>query len=380
MTQDQGEVDDVDEVRERPAAIFDRYFIEALRPDLRLRYLGRQDFGYQTDPQAQLLSEISEHLNSAFSRQWPTIISADKPKGLHFDYVKATVENAIAFQYDHHAFVGLTVPLADRIVDTCQTVAVSPTINALVRPGWAGPIPPAQISTAFFGIQLQFIACHELGHHFHGHQSENPEGLFEEFSSAEEVAVPSRLDKQAREVDADGYSVHMVLNNLFSGEPRDKTLKLLGWSRPTENADAATLKLFLLAVGAYFYTRPFADFSAKTVDSLTHPFALARMNVVMHEVREWARKHSPHLLRRTKERRFEQLMAAIEQALPSPPKPSVGAPGVDWHQQGRFLRSAQGREYWARLFERRSTLRAEMADRRWMLLQEIDDSVPEIVL
>jgi hypothetical protein len=337
-----------------PEIIFDRYIRNKRIP----RYQGKANLLLIEDPATRdLLEETQRTINDVYAAQRGSTLAPGTPPTLHFDYVDSGVVNAIAFQDEGCAFVGLTLPLFDEVGQTCQLLVTSDLVSAIFRQEKPTEHQRHQLFTAFFASQLQFIACHELGHHVHGHCSdcERSPLIWEEF--AEGGSASGGLVDQAGELDADGYAVHMMLHNFVAGPPRPKLLELLG-RRMDDTEDIALLELLILAAGSFFFRRQ-QEFERDKVADLTHPPAAARMHFVMEEFASWLDIHRPstaHLINRT---RFAALMGAAASAL------STITAGVPWQEQTEFLLSQLGRDYLARVAEARSKLRDVMSNRRW---------------
>ena len=337
-----------------PEIIFDRYIRNKRIP----RYQGKANLLLIEDRATRdLLEETQRTINDVYAAQRGSILAAGTLPTLHFDYPDSGVVNAIAFQDEGCAFVGLTLPLFDEVGQTCQLLVTCDLVSDIFRQEIPTDHQRHQLFTAFFAAQLQFIACHELGHHVHGHCSDCEGSLliWEEF--AEGGSARGGLTDQAGELDADGYAVHMMLHNFVAGSPRPKLLELLG-RRMDDTEDVAVLELLILAAGSFFFRRQ-QEFEEDKVAALTHPPVAARMHFVMEEFASWLDTHRPSIAHLINGARFAVLMGAAASAL------STNTSGAPWQKQTEFLLSQPGQNYLAHLAEARSKLRDVMSNRRW---------------
>jgi len=207
-----------------PEVIFDRYIRNKIP-----HYQGKANLVLIEDRVTRdLLDDTQRTIKEVYAAQGGSIFVRGTRPALHFDYVNSSVVNAIAFQDEGCAFVGLTLALFNEVGQTCQLLVTSGLVTSIFRLETPTDHERHQLFTAFFAAQLQFIACHELGHHVHGHCSDDEQTMpiREEFS--EDWRISGGLTDQARELDADGYAVHMILHNFVAGSPRLKLLELLG--------------------------------------------------------------------------------------------------------------------------------------------------------
>jgi hypothetical protein len=105
------------------------------------------------------------------------------------------------------------------------------------------------------------------------------------------------------------------------------------------SAEDCILTLVVLSVGAlFFFLRP-REFLISEVRSSEHPFALARMNVVLYDLTGWCTLKRPGLEEWAPLEKFQRIMACVQAAAASPEQQRA------WALQGEFLRSPEGKEY-----------------------------------
>jgi hypothetical protein len=191
-------------------------------------------------------------------------------------------------------------------------------------------------------IQHRFIVAHEFTHHVHGHLSlEGTESVFfNEIVNSEN----GKLEEQTFEVAADAYAVFQVLANLIDGGWRSQAVKLL--KLDTESAsvqDQALFSCFVVAVGAYLFSR-FPDVvDNANIYKLEHPPQAARMDYIMRQAVKWSKASHPSLTAQITPDRFQKLMNAVATAT------AEMNGGNGWAAQTAFLQSDSGSAYLKKL-------------------------------
>lgn len=341
-----------------PEVVFDRHFRNKISLEEQKVYQRKVDLDLiEHEPTRLLLHDVQIAINKAYAAQRFRIASQEYLRGIHFDYIQSPIPNAIAFQDEGIAFVGFTIPMLDSIGAVCKLLADAPQIAGLFRPGEVTAHERNQLFTALFGLQQQFVACHELGHHFHGHTCGEAASAapWQEFA---DNSGQGNLRKQAGERDADGFAAHMMLRNCIAGVPRGKFLELLG--QPERSPDDLLLSALIIAAGSFFFFRE-RPFDAESIEELTHPLAAARVHFIVEEIAAWLEEHRPASAAFVTLERFHALMKAVAEAL----RPQTS--GEQWDIQTDFLLSPRGREYLEAVAYHRAVLRDDMADLRWEL-------------
>jgi hypothetical protein len=346
-----------------PEAEFDRYFrSEFVTAKDRKNLPGRLDLD-KLDPEfASVLTGVQHHINQMFARQSDRIHTANGSVELHLDYIAPPERpernaNAVAFNYNGFFFVGLTLDLVERMFGICSVLSRSSASGDLLALTLDTKEKRDLFLACLFMVQVQFVIDHELGHHVHGHTpTRRSSNFFSEFSEQERKAGIDSLKKQAREVEADGYAVHMMAMGLFTDEAGPGLVRTLA---PHGIEDDRFLTLFLLlSIGSFMFLGLQHGFDPSKVREETHPFGLMRMNVVMVDFDGWAREHQPAILPYLTQDHFTRIMWTIAAAQPD----SLAV--QEWHRQGEFLRNGDG-GYREDLYAARELLRQEMAERSW---------------
>jgi hypothetical protein len=311
---------------------------------------------------AASLEETRDQINRVYAQNSPGIQNPHGATQVHLDFVTSEKLNAIAFVYEDRPFIAITTALLRRLGEIASQMwrlnLVAPMLGIVLdqdtRNRFAGTL---------LVVQLQVLASHELGHHFHGHcasdaDNEIAEFAFEDVAAINSAIVPNRLRDQAMEVEADGYATHHMLQNFFSGGIGGNLHRILVSGKGVEDF---TLTYFLLATGSLLYLWGSRSFSAEDVYMYRHPPALSRLNVVMTDLGGWLSLNHPHLQDWATIERFQAVMTAV----------AAAAEGkidqAPWEAQGTFLRSVDGQRYTDNLYAVRATLRAEMQPYQWHL-------------
>jgi hypothetical protein len=318
-----------------PEVLFHRYFQE-LGPLERGKYRGKHDLK-GLEPFAPLLVGIQEALNEGLNEEHeaPQHINC---RPFYFDYVDSTVQNARAFRYGGYSFVGITIPLVYGLWNSCHLLSRSQLIAAALCVRLEGEERDG-LRTVLFRTMLSFLVLHEYTHHVHGHL--DPRGSEPVFlDEILDFDQPGDLEQQALEVDADGYAVYLVLNNLILGSARSSALIFLKLDAEPESVqDEVLFSCFVVAVGACLYVRPPAVVNSTKIYTLTHPPQAERMNRLMQQAMRWCQQVRVDLVTWMTLPRFQRLMTTAAEA-------TLGeSGGINWAAQTAFLMSRDGREY-----------------------------------
>jgi hypothetical protein len=204
--------------------------------------------------------------------------------------------------------------------------------------------------------QLQFISSHEVGHLFHGHLPRN--AFRTEFLNRITSGTADSMKDQAREVEADAYAVHLLLSNALLSDTGAKIRARLKSRLAKEDC---ILTLVMLSIGSLFYFLDPLEFESDRVRHGDHPFALARMNVVVREITNWCKLHLPEYIDWATLPRFQKVMAPVANAVGSEERFKM------WLRQGDFLRDQSGADYTSDLYRFQDELRSEMDPLRWRI-------------
>ena len=136
----------------------------------------------------------------------------------HFDFLEVTrgIANAHAFQHDGFAFIVMTQPLVELLLNLTFDLSQSPLVRQLF--GISAPtVDRDGVHLALFQLQFDFLLGHEYTHHVHRHCAPDETlAVRTEFLQEEDGS----LEQQAQELDADGYSSYLLLANLLQDENR----------------------------------------------------------------------------------------------------------------------------------------------------------------
>jgi len=334
-----------------PEIVFDRFLRNTLPPAQRQIYKGKLDL--DTVSHLPGMREMLVGFQEGFQQTL-----CDSPEQaeyvphppIHFDYIEATVPNALAFLTEDFSFVGVTLPLILELLHSCVLLSRSEDVGTLLA-AIPGPDKPRRIIELLHSIQLSFVFAHEYTHIVHGHTlPATPESMF-----ADEIknGGEGNIELQAQEVDADGYASFLVLNDLLNGPRRALIVQRFGLEeRPfhfrqpqSELEDLTLFGAFVLALGGYFYLRVPDVLDNVSVYNLTHPPQAVRMVFAMRVAMAVATQNREHIASKMTPEKAEMFMGVTAKAL-------HGSGGtVSWDDQNAFYRSEQGQNYTARLTE-----------------------------
>jgi len=327
-----------------PEVSFHRYFQTRPRnPNAPAVYKGKQDLDSNTitPVAASFLKDVQEALNEALRNERQGIPEHVPHHPFHFDYIEASFPNALAFHYQGHAFIGVTMGLIDDLWGVSTDIGNSSAVAALLEVP-ATPERREAILNVTFQTQLVFIVSHEYTHHVHGHLSERDSGA-SFFNEIHEVGA-GRLNDQAFEMDADSYAVYHVLAHLITGPRRKQALEILGHEHtPPDRQDELLVDSFVISVGAFLYWLAAVESTPAAISDRTHPIQAARMSWIMGSTIGWARQNKPALTGYMTTKRFQLLMVCVSQAIPQ------AGSDTRWTAQTEFLRSEAGRNYFKEL-------------------------------
>lgn len=327
-----------------PEVILDRFLkSDERRQADRAVYKGKQDLQALEPSLASLLANI-QHILNADLRQRGGTFAMGCLYSFHFDYLDATHPNALAFEHEGYAFICVTMPLVRVLWRMSECLSNSTKVVEVFRVGPTSPEREA-ILAVLFTTQFAFIVAHEFAHHDRGH-FQPPLSKIELREEVQTADVVGSLERQAQEIDADGWAVYLALRHLIIGQRRDLTLGLLKFqAAPDECADKILLSSFIMAVATVLFVFPPALFDERTLYRLVHPPQAARMNAIMIRVKVWCQQNRPALAAWLTLERFQELMNVVREAI------AEIKTARDWSKQTEFFRSTAGSEYFKRLHE-----------------------------
>jgi hypothetical protein len=322
----------------------------------RLDIHGRLDLVNFAIPElAQAFEDARGLINEAWAANAPRILAPDGAIALHLDYINSSVVTAITFGYEGTYFVGLTGAMLEHLARTSSSLWRLNEVGELL-----GLEPTNETEDPLFQAllltQLQFISSHEVGHLFHGHQQRN--AFRTEYWQMMRSSTEDKTKDQAREVEADAYAVHLLLSNSLLSDAAELIRARLKSSLAKEDC---ILTLVMLSIGCLFYFLDPPEFESGRVRLEPHPFALARMNVVMREITNWCKLNLPEYIDWATLPRFQRVMAPVVEAGGSEERFKM------WLRQGDYLREQSGRDYTRDLYKFQDELRSEMDPQRWRI-------------
>src|SRR6266436_8626749 len=327
-----------------PEVLLDRFLkSDERRQGDRAVYKGKQDLQALEPSLGSLLASIQDTLNGELRRRGNTF-GMERMHTFHFDYVDATLPNALAFEHEGYAFICVTMPIVRMLWRMCERLSASPNVVEVFRVDAIMPEREA-LGAVLFTTQFAFIVAHEFAHHDRGHfqRIDSKTELWEEVRTTDALGS---LQQQAREVDADGWAVYLALSHLIIGQRRDMTRALLGLqTAPDDSVDKLFLSSFILAVATVLFVFPPAVFDERTLYALTHPPQAARMNAIMHRVKVWCQQNRSALETWLTLERFQGLMTAAREAT------AEMSATRDWSKQTEFFHTQAGAEYFKQLDE-----------------------------
>jgi hypothetical protein len=268
-----------------------------------------------------------------------------RPLVVHLDFLESLAENAHAFEDEGYHFIGITIPLVERLLRVSEALVAADEVTTLLK--LTGGLKQRENATGgVFSIELLFAAAHEFGHHLLGHVSGfRPE----QWNDVEDAGTGGSLEQQAEENLADGYAVFLVLGSLLDGLYGQQVLRVLGHgATPCPGADTILMSASLLCAFSLFSPKSHEAPDPASLYDLSHPPAFARVNGIIQTTRVWCQRYRPSLDAWMTWDRLEEIMHAEENSRP-------GGEGA-WESQLEFFMSPDGARYFERLGEQISRM------------------------
>jgi hypothetical protein len=332
---------------------FDRYFdtLDAADPLYAAHILDPQTA--QTEEVRQLAEaygRIKAEINQRFAANAVNIITPEGQARVHMDYIASSLVQAIAFRFEDWYFIGITEGMLALFAKSCSDLWRLNPLGELLGIELSRENRDAVFQFILL-IELQHISNHELGHMFHGHCADWRSGRYRaEFSVHTMVAESRGMERQAKELEADGYAVKLLLQNLLQGETGPFMHGRVKSTRPMREF---VLTLFLLSAASVLYYLEPIGFDPKTVRMGSHSEGIVRMNILMREILGWC-KDNVQWPDAVPLNEFQWVMALVITAAAKPAQEKI------WREQGAYLDSDEGRAYLNDIYKRRENLRAKM--------------------
>ncbi len=325
-----------------PEVLFHRRFQRLRRQEDRELYRGKADLDrLPGEPlPVKLLEDLQTMLNAALAGEKDVPEHADH-EPFHFDYVDSDEPNALALCGDGHSFIGVTIPLLDRLWQSASRVADSADVATLLNMQLSEAERTSmnvqqRIAVGVFRLELLFIVLHEWTHVVHGHVRPDDAGFANEVLARND----GNIEQQARESDADGYAAYHMLENIINGPERAHVVSVLAMGDKTVDVqEKLLLCCFIIAVAAYLFTCEPQEVNSETAYTFQHPPQALRMNLLMKSVKTWCYQNRQTLHEWLTLQPFQRLMNLVATA-------TWGMNGGDdWSEQIRFLKSPDGMAY-----------------------------------
>ena len=309
-------------------------------------YVGKLDLD-KVEPESfrDLLKFQQQNASVALSLEGYNASGGTEHPPYHFDFLEVTrgIANAHAFQHDGFAFIVMTQPLVELLLNLTFDLSQSPPVRQLFGIS-AAPVDRDGIHLALFQLQFDFLLGHEYTHHVHRHCApEQTLAVRTEFLQEEE---DGSLEQQAQELDADGYSSYLLLANLLQDENRYASV-LEGLGHAAHRSAASDELLFT----AFFVVvlNVFCAFWRKRTEvaalyKLVHPPPPVRINNIIQVAQMFAGQNGPVEDSWFQPSRFTELFRTAAATIP-------GSGRQTWDRQMALLRSPDGERYAQALFD-----------------------------
>jgi hypothetical protein len=288
--------------------------------------------------QPQVLSQIRTIINSRLKRYGKEIKPPQGPATIHLDFIDSAESNAQTFVEDGKYFIGIGSPMLLDFKRACEALTEREALTALLelKPD-ASTLKAQALATAIFVLQIQFVVFHELGHIFHNHRGAR--SFRKEYVPSPEEKIlllwPDRNGEHVSEMLADRYAVRMLLQDMISTETGANIYKGVGSAL---DPDECFLLLLILSIGASFFFGPSERFHPPLLRKRNHPSDLARMNIVMRSILEWADEQKREDIKQwASDYNFKWVTACIQDAAQSEDRRQ------DWIEQGEYFKADEGR-------------------------------------
>ena len=301
---------------------------------------------YEPESFRDLLKFQQQNASVALSLEGYNASGGTEHPPYHFDFLEVTrgIANAHAFQHGGFAFIVMTQPLVELLLNLTFDLSQSPPVRQLLGIS-AAPVDRDGIHLALFQLQFDFLLGHEYTHHVHRHCApEQTLAVRTEFLKEEE---DGSLEQQAQELDADGYSSYLLLANLLQDENRYASV-LEGLGHVAHRSAASDELLFT----AFFVVvlNVFCAFWRKRTEvaalyKLVHPPPPVRINNIIQVVQMFAGQNGPVADTWFQPSRFTELFRTAAATIP-------GSGRQTWDSQMALLRSPEGERYAQALFDK----------------------------
>jgi len=305
---------------------------------------------------AKAFTDIKAEINERFVTNALDIVATTGVVQVHMGYIASSEVNAFAFQFEDWYFIGLTEGMLELFARSCSDLWRLNPLGDLL-----GVDNRDLIFQFVLLLELQYISNHELGHMFHGHCADLSAGRYRaEFSVQSLLAESVGMEGQAKELEADGYAVNLLLKNLLQSPSGSFMHQRVQSNMPVRGF---VLTLFVLSVAAVLYCLESMTFNPSAVRRATHSDGLVRMNMLMGEILGWCTDNVgwPNAISLAD---FQRIMSLVVTSASNPAQERI------WTEQGAYLQTDAGKAYLGDIYKRRINLRNKMEPHRWRLRTE----------
>ena len=292
--------------------------------------------------QPNVLVETKQIVNGMLSAFAKRVEPPHGPATIYFDFVDSIAPNGMTFTQEGNYFIGITTRLLLDFDSANLALAGSGAVRDLLATPDPRKAPHATwaLITAFLALQLQFTVFHELGHMVHGDRDARK--FRKEFVPTANEALlihfPPQEAEQAKEYLADRHAVRMLLENYLN---KTRGRAIVDSIESTLAEEECLLRLIILSIAAVFFFGPSDRFHLPIVRQRPYPCDLARLNIVMRSIVEWAESKNLPTVRAWAHDpcNFELITSRLRQAVDNPEKVD------EWLAQGDYLHSEAGSHY-----------------------------------
>lgn len=307
-------------------------------------YIGKLDLEkVEPDSLRELLKFQQDNANRALRLEGYNASGGTLHPPYHFDFLEVSgrIVNAHAFQHGGFAFIVMTLPLVQLLLDLSFLLSESIPVRRLL--GISSALESQdRFRLTLFQLQFDFLLGHEYTHHVHGHCAPDENASLSIWTEFLKVEEDGSLEKQAQELDADGYSTYLVLANLLQDENRYAvSLSALGRDEQRSAAsDELVFTVFFVVV-----LNVFCAFWRKRTEiaglyKLVHPPPPVRINSIIQVAQMFAGQNGPVADTWFQSARFSELFRIAAAAIPG-----SEADRQTWDSQIALLRSPEGERY-----------------------------------
>jgi hypothetical protein len=253
------------------------------------KYRGKQDFDRLPEAMRSQVQEVHKQINEDFQMSRLSVLTPTGHPNLYFDFAECAENNAIAFNSEGWAMIGITTGL---LTGTHRVMERLSNDNAMLQYlGFEAIDENRSLARDLLHSMLfRFIATHEFGHHYGGHIG--PASSSGAFQMREEVGptpVGDRTEDHVLELEADAFAVdRMVRPILRSGKiHRWIAGQMFDTTEDDPELDERFAFALLTAIATYFQSVPQPSFSGENAARvLSHPPRLVRFQYLIKKIQE----------------------------------------------------------------------------------------------